>query len=103
VQNQLIYLISKLIELSAEHRDRSKYGGAMETTTVRVRKITQERLKKLSTTEHVSITELIDNLVEERERSFGKDLRRKLRNSSIRKKKKQEKLLKRVLGDGLAK
>ncbi|MEK6725592.1 MAG: hypothetical protein AABY54_03455 [Deltaproteobacteria bacterium] len=44
----------------------------METTTVRVHKITQERLKKISSAEHVSITELIDKLVEEHEKSFWK-------------------------------
>ncbi len=44
----------------------------METTTVRVHKTTQERLKKISSTEHVSITELIDKLVEDHERSFWK-------------------------------
>lgn len=39
----------------------------METTTVRVHEITQERLKKISSTEQVSITELIDKMVEEHE------------------------------------
>lgn len=42
----------------------------METTTVRVRRATQEKLKKLSSTEHVTITDLIDKLVKEHERSF---------------------------------
>ena len=42
----------------------------METTTVRVYKTTREKLKKISSSEHVSITELIDQLVEEHERSF---------------------------------
>ena len=42
----------------------------METTTVRVHKATQEKLKKISSSERVSITDLIDRLVEEHERSF---------------------------------
>lgn len=44
----------------------------METTTVRVHKTTQERLKKLSVAEHVTITELVDKLVDEHERFFWK-------------------------------
>lgn len=44
----------------------------METTTLRVRKTTQSRLKKISTAEHISIMELVDKLVDEHERSFWK-------------------------------
>ena len=44
----------------------------METTTVRVRKETQEKLKKLSGTERISITELVDKLINEHEKSFWK-------------------------------
>lgn len=44
----------------------------METTTVRVHRTTRERLKKLSTREHVTITDLIDKLVDEHERAFWK-------------------------------
>jgi adenylosuccinate synthase len=44
----------------------------VETTTVRVHKTTQERLKKLSSAEHVTIMELVDKLVDEHERFFWK-------------------------------
>ena len=44
----------------------------METTTVRVHKTTQERLKKLSSAENVTITDLVDRLVDEHERFFWK-------------------------------
>jgi len=44
----------------------------VETTTVRVRKETQEKLKKLSGTERISITELVDKLINEHEKSFWK-------------------------------
>jgi hypothetical protein len=42
----------------------------METTTVRVRKETQEKLKKISGAERISITELVDKLIKEHEKSF---------------------------------
>ena len=42
----------------------------METTTVRVHKTTREKLRRISTSERVSITDLIDKLVEEHEGSF---------------------------------
>ncbi|MEW6066706.1 MAG: hypothetical protein AB1610_00180 [Nitrospirota bacterium] len=44
----------------------------METTTVRVHKETQEKLKKISGAERISITELIDKLIKEHEKSFWK-------------------------------
>ena len=44
----------------------------METTTVRVHRSTQKRLKNISISKHVSITELIDRLVDEHEKSFWK-------------------------------
>ena len=44
----------------------------METTTLRVRKTTQSRLKKISAIEQISITDLVDKLVDEHERSFWK-------------------------------
>lgn len=75
----------------------------METTTVRVRKITQERLKKLSTTEQVSITELIDKLVEERERSFWKGFEDEAEAFLDREERKTRKTFEGALGDGLAK
>lgn len=44
----------------------------METTTLRVHKTTQSRLKKISAAERISITDLIEKLVDEHERSFWK-------------------------------
>lgn len=75
----------------------------METTTVRVRKITQERLKKLSASEHVSITELIDKLVEERERSFWKGFEDEAEAFLDKEERKTRKTFEGALGDGLAK
>jgi len=75
----------------------------METTTVRVRKITQEKLKKLSMTEHVSITELIDKLVEERERSFWKGFEDEAEAFLDKEERKTRKTFEGALGDGLAK
>lgn len=45
----------------------------METTTLRVHKTTQSKLKKISAAEHISIMELVDKLVDEHERSFWKE------------------------------
>ena len=42
----------------------------METTTLRVRTTTQVRLKKISAEEHLSITDLVDRLVNKYERRF---------------------------------
>ena len=42
----------------------------MQTTTVRVREQTREKLKKISGIEKVSITDLLDKLVKEYEKSF---------------------------------
>ena len=75
----------------------------METTTVRVRKITREKLKKLSTTEQVSITELIDKLVEERERSFWKGFENEAEAFLDKEERKTRKTFEGALGDGLAK
>lgn len=44
----------------------------METTTLRVHKATQIKLKRLSAAEDVTITELIDKVVNEYERLFWK-------------------------------
>ena len=42
----------------------------MQTTTVRVREQTREKLKKISGIEKVSITNLLDKIVKEYEKSF---------------------------------
>ena len=75
----------------------------METTTVRVHKTTQERLKKLSATERVSITELIDKMVEEHERSFWKGFEEEAGVFLDREERKTRKSFEGALGDGLAK
>jgi len=75
----------------------------METTTVRVHKKTQEKLKKISSSEHVSITELIDRLVEEHERSFWKGFENEAVTFLDKEEKKSRKSFEGVLGDGLAK
>lgn len=48
----------------------------METTTLRVHKSTQSRLKKISAAEHISITELVDNSWMSMRGLFGKGLKR---------------------------
>lgn len=74
----------------------------METTTVRVHKATQARLKKLSAVEHVSITELIDRLVDEHERSFWEGFEEESRTFLDKEEAKTRKTFEKVLGDGLA-
>ncbi len=74
----------------------------METTTVRVHKTTQERLKELSRTEHISITELIDKLVEQHERSFWKGFEDEAEAFLDKEERKTRKTFEVALGDGLA-
>lgn len=73
----------------------------METTTVRVHKITQERLKKISSTEHVSITELIDKLVDEHERSFWKGFEDEAKAFLCKEETKARNSFEGTLGDGI--
>ena len=75
----------------------------METTTVRVHKTTQKKLKKISSSEHVSITELIDQLVEEHERSFWRGFEDEAVTFLDKEEKRSRKSFEGVLGDGLAK
>lgn len=74
----------------------------METTTVRVHKTTQERLKKISANEHVSITELIDKLTEEHELSFWKGFEAEAKAFLDKEEKTARKSFEGALGDGLA-
>ncbi len=74
----------------------------METTTVRVHKATQERLKKLSSTEHVTITDLIDKLVNEHERSFWKGFEDEATAFLDKEESKARKTFEGALGDGIA-
>jgi hypothetical protein len=75
----------------------------METTTVRVHKTTQEKLKKISLSERVSITELIDHLVEEHERSFWRGFEDEAVTFLDKEERKSRKTFEGVLGDDLAK
>jgi hypothetical protein len=75
----------------------------METTTVRVHKTTQKKLKKISSSEHVSITELIDQLVEEHERSFWRGFEDEAVTFLDKEERRSRKSFEGVLGDGLAK
>lgn len=74
----------------------------METTTVRVHKTTHERLKKLSTTENLSITELIDKLAEEHELSFWKGFGDEAQVFLDKEERKTRKTFEGAIGDGLA-
>ena len=74
----------------------------METTTVRVHKTTQQKLKKLSTTEHVSITVLIDRLVDQHERSFWKGFEDEAEAFLTKEEETKRKTFEGVIGDGLA-
>jgi len=56
----------------------------MQTTTVRVSKPTQKKLKKLSADAGISITNLIDRLLEEQRSSFWKGFLQSAGNPSER-------------------
>jgi hypothetical protein len=73
----------------------------METTTVRVHKQTQERLKKISITEQTSITDLIDRLVNEHEKSFWEGFNNEAKILLDKDEIKSRKTFEKVLKDGL--
>ncbi len=73
----------------------------METTTVRVHKTTQERLKKLSVAEHVTITELVDKLVDEHERFFWKGFEDEAKAFLDKEEVKARRTFEGALGDGI--
>lgn len=73
----------------------------METTTVRVHKTTQERLNKISSTEHVSITVLIDRLVDEHERSFWKGFEDEAKAFLCKEETTARNIFEGTLGDGI--
>ena len=73
----------------------------METTTLRVRKTTQSRLKKISTAEHISITDLVDKLVDEYERSFWKGFEEESTVFLDKEETKTRKTFEKALGDGI--
>ena len=74
----------------------------METTTVRVHRATQEKLKKLSIAEHLSITELVDKIVEAHEKSFWKGFEDEAISFMDKEELKTRKSFDGVLRDGLA-
>lgn len=74
----------------------------METTTVRVHKTTREKLKKISASENVSVTELIDRLVEEHEGSFWRGFENEAASFMDKEEKRSRKTFEKVLRDGLA-
>jgi len=74
----------------------------METTTVRVRKQTQEKLKKIAVTEHISVMELIDRLINEQERSFWKGFNDEAKAYFDKEEIKSRKTFERVLKDGFS-
>ena len=73
----------------------------METTTLRVRKTTQAILKKISTAEHISITGLVDKLVDEYERSFWKGFEEESTVFLDKEETKTRKTFEKALGDGI--
>ena len=73
----------------------------METTTLRVHKATQSRLKKISAAEHISIMELVDKLVDEHERSFWKGFEEESMAFLDKEEAKARKTFENALGDGI--
>lgn len=75
----------------------------METTTVRVHKRTQEKLKKISGAEKVSVIELIDRLINEHEKSFWKGFKEEANTFLSKEEIKTRKTFEKALKDGLSK
>lgn len=73
----------------------------MDTTTLRVHKSTQSKLKKISAAEHISITELVDKLVDEHERSFWKGFKEESMAFLGEEEAKTRKTFEKVSGDGI--
>ena len=73
----------------------------MKTTTLRVLKTTQARLKKISTAEHISIMELVGKLVDEHERSFWKGFEEESISFLDKEEIKTRKAFENTLGDGI--
>jgi len=71
------------------------------TTTVRVRKETRVRLKKLSVDEKISVTDLLDKLVDEHEKSFWDDFDSEASSYLNKEELKSRKLFEATLKDGI--
>ncbi len=75
----------------------------METTTVRIYKQTQKKLKKISVHENVSIVELLDKLIKEHEKSFWHGFDDEAKFFLDKEEIKARKTFEKVLKDGLSK
>lgn len=75
----------------------------METTTVRVHKRTQEKLKKISGAEKISVIKLIDKLINEHEKSFWKGFKEEANAFLDKEEIKTRKTFEKALKDGLSK
>ncbi len=75
----------------------------METTTVRIYKQTQKKLKKISVHENVSIVELLDKLIKEHEKSFWHGFDDETKFFLDKEEIKARKTFEKVLKDGLSK
>lgn len=73
----------------------------MDTTTLKVHKSTQARLKKISAAEHISIMELVDKLVNEHEISFWKGFEEESMAFLDKEEAKTRKTFENALGDGI--
>ncbi len=71
------------------------------TTTVRVREETRVRLRKISAMEKISMTELLNRLVDEHEKSFWDGFDREAETHLSREEKKARKVFEKTLKDGL--
>ncbi len=73
----------------------------METTTVRVKKKTQERLKKLAAANRISVTELVEKLVTRHGKSFWDGFDGEAGKALDKREKKARKGFEGTLKDGL--
>ncbi len=71
------------------------------TTTIRVKKSTRERLKKLAAAGRVSITKLLEELVARHEKSFWDGFNDEALHALNKSEKKTRKMFEKVLKDGL--
>lgn len=73
----------------------------METTTLRVHKTTQIKLKQLSATENMTITDLINKLVNQHERRFWMGFDEEAKQCLDKGETKARKAFEGPLGDGI--
>ncbi len=75
----------------------------MQTTTVRVREQTREKLKKISGIEKVSITDLLDKIVKEYEKSFWEGFDSEAKGFLNKKELKLRTIFEKTIKDGFSK